>query len=54
VLYCGHDRREARRIYHSVVCHQNETVTQEAIFDSGKDPWDDMVIPTFHVKWSGR
>ena len=54
ILYIGRDRQEARRVYHSVVCKQNESVTQEAIFDSGKDPLADLVVPVFHVKWSGR
>jgi hypothetical protein len=55
VLYCGYDRREARRIYHSVVCKQNESVTQEVIFDAGTNDFKaDAVVHTFSVKWSGR
>ena len=55
VLYCGHDRREARRIYHLNVCNKNETLLNEVVFDSGTDNFkDDAVVPTFSVKWSAR
>ena len=55
VLYLGYDRREARRIYHSIVCKHNETVSQEVIFDTGTNDFKaDTVVHTFSVKWSGR
>ena len=55
VLYIGYDRREARRIYHSVVCKQNETITQEIIFDASTNDFKaDAVVHTFSVKWSWR
>lgn len=55
VLYIGYDRREARRIYHSIACRQNETVSQEVIFDAGTTDFrNDAIIHTFNVAWSGR
>jgi len=55
VLYCGRDRQEARRVYHSVVCNKNDTISNEIVFDAGGNDFRaDAVIETFSVKWSGR